>query len=287
MDAQIQFRYLEGNINRSEIGNDTGWRVLPYVVFTHNQHSRLLCEMAVESGGAVQRVSEIIGSGEAALVPAGVEHRFSILGPGTQRSTWCHLYYTVFDTIDLFSFYDIPWHWSGQSAATLRRLCARMLRLRKRERSGPVSLLLQAQLQMAGMAFVTELLRRSTPNPDRHDDMADLARLEPVLQFIQSRLGEPLTLPELADQVYMSRSRFAELFNRVVGLPPMQYVKRLRLERAQMMLISTATPVGEIGQQCGFPDPFHFSRTFKSSLGMSPRHFREQHAAARRDGSWY
>ncbi len=57
---------------------------------------------------------------------------------------------------------------------------------------------------------------------------------------------------------------------------PMEYIKRVRLERSRQMLATTDVPVYAVAESVGFINPFHFSRAFKEASGMSPSHYRKQ-----------
>lgn len=68
---------------------------------------------------------------------------------------------------------------------------------------------------------------------------------------------------------YLSR-----LFKRHARLRPYQYLTRLRMNLAADRLLDSDSPVKQIAAELGYEDPFHFSRAFKATLGISPRDFR-------------
>jgi AraC family transcriptional regulator len=75
----------------------------------------------------------------------------------------------------------------------------------------------------------------------------------------------------------MSAAHFSREFRRAVGLPPHQYMVKLRLERARDALLNADDRIVDIAQECGFADASHFSRAFATHFGMSPTSFRYQH----------
>jgi AraC-like DNA-binding protein len=75
----------------------------------------------------------------------------------------------------------------------------------------------------------------------------------------------------------MSRTLFADLFRKTLGVTPMQYVCDWRLQLAERALIDTRSSVDAIRSQIGFRSPFAFSRAFKRFTGLSPREYRNQH----------
>lgn len=75
----------------------------------------------------------------------------------------------------------------------------------------------------------------------------------------------------------MSRSVFAQRFRAIVGAPPMQYLKHLRISRAAEMIASTSLPINQIGAQVGYATDGAFSKTFSGEMGLSPVRFRKDH----------
>ena len=92
---------------------------------------------------------------------------------------------------------------------------------------------------------------------------------------MQANLGRPITRGELAATLYLSESRFHDVFKHATGVAPVQYLNSLRLRRGQELLLSPEITVAEAGRKCGFDDQFHFSRQFKKAFDQSPRAYRE------------
>jgi transcriptional regulator GlxA family with amidase domain len=87
---------------------------------------------------------------------------------------------------------------------------------------------------------------------------------------MQQRLAEPMLIGDLAASVNLSPSRFRELFTRQVGLGPAQYLQRLRLRRARLLIERTFLTVKEVMALVGYNDPSHFSRDFRRLHGVAP-----------------
>lgn len=71
-----------------------------------------------------------------------------------------------------------------------------------------------------------------------------------------------------------SERHFTRLFSKVYGVSPQQYLTEVRIRAACKMLKNSAASVGEIARSCGFTDPGHFSRIFKSNTGVLPSDYR-------------
>lgn len=105
------------------------------------------------------------------------------------------------------------------------------------------------------------------------ESMSD-ARIGRALGIIHRDYGKDWTLERIAREVGMSRSRFADQFQTVIGCAPMSYLADLRLQKAMNMLADTAAPVQSVAVQVGYQSPAAFTRAFSNRYGRSPREVR-------------
>ena len=83
-----------------------------------------------------------------------------------------------------------------------------------------------------------------------------------------------LSLAEFAQSVNLSVWRLCHIFKSDVGMPPIRYLRLLRMERAKDLLESSFLSVKEIAFQVGLNDESHFVRDFKTTYGYSPALYR-------------
>ena len=83
-----------------------------------------------------------------------------------------------------------------------------------------------------------------------------------------------LSLGDFAQAVNLSVWRLCHIFKSEVGMPPIRYLRLLRMERAKGLLESSFLSVKEIAFQVGLNDESHFVRDFKSTYGFSPALYR-------------
>jgi len=88
-----------------------------------------------------------------------------------------------------------------------------------------------------------------------------------------------LSLSEFAQSVNLSVWRLCHIFKSDVGMPPMRYLRLLRMERAKDLLESSFLSVKEIAYRVGLNDESHFVRDFKATYGSSPACYRTQFRA--------
>jgi AraC-like DNA-binding protein len=119
------------------------------------------------------------------------------------------------------------------------------------------------------IAAAAEGLGNSVP-----DDGGTLARK--CAEIIDRRLGDrQLSVSSLAREVKLHRSRLTRIFSRQCGMPPVEYIKRMRITRAISLLRGSDRRISEIAYECGFSDPAYFSRCITDETGMSPRAIRQ------------
>lgn len=111
------------------------------------------------------------------------------------------------------------------------------------------------------------------------DQRGDI-RLGVVIAMMTRRLGKAVTNAEMAKAASMSSRAFERAFLREYGLPPQQYLKRLRIQTACRMLVDTRESIATIAQSCGFSDQSHLTREFRRITKTTPAAYREQYAAA-------
>ena len=85
-----------------------------------------------------------------------------------------------------------------------------------------------------------------------------------------------VSLAELSQSVNLSVWRLCHIFKSDTGMPPIRYLRLLRMEKAKDLLESSFLSVKEIAYQVGMNDESHFVRDFKSTYGFSPALYRSQ-----------
>lgn len=130
----------------------------------------------------------------------------------------------------------------------------------------------------ATLSRLLALIIRARQAPGRKSRQTS-QRITQSMRWLREHLAEPLTLPRLATKAGLSVPHYCALFKKQTGQSPMRYLTEARMSVACRLLDSTEMPVSEIAQATGFGDPFHFSRTFRSVVGTSPRAYRAEGTA--------
>ena len=97
-----------------------------------------------------------------------------------------------------------------------------------------------------------------------------LAPLFPAIEYIRSTDISKLDASSLAERCHLSRSCFARLFREYTGMPPLEYINRMKISQAKAKLASGLMSVGEVAESLGYSDASYFSRYYKKLTGKSP-----------------
>jgi len=102
-----------------------------------------------------------------------------------------------------------------------------------------------------------------------------LSAMAAAMRFCEENFHQELTVPQMAAGAFLSPDHFSRLFSAHAGVSPSAYIRRLRLERAQSLLRSSALDIAAIARQCGFGGVTQLSRTFHAAFGCTPTAYRK------------
>ena len=97
-----------------------------------------------------------------------------------------------------------------------------------------------------------------------------LWQMRKTCDFIDANLSSTLRISDLASSANLSDSHFARAFRRSFGESPHAYIVRMRVQRAQTMLLTSVAPLKQIALDCGLADQSHLSRLFTRLVGEAP-----------------
>lgn len=94
-------------------------------------------------------------------------------------------------------------------------------------------------------------------------------------QYIYMNYAKPISLNQLAKHVLLSPYYLSHAFSEHCGESMSEYLKKVRVTRAQILLRTTNKTVADIAMSVGYLDPNYFTRVFKSFTGKSPQQYRK------------
>jgi len=95
-----------------------------------------------------------------------------------------------------------------------------------------------------------------------------------VIATMRDKLGEQLTIDDMARSAMFSKFHFSRIFQRVTGVSPGRFLSALRLQEAKQLLVSTQLNVTDISLRVGYNSVGTFSSRFTRSVGLSPTTYR-------------
>jgi AraC-like DNA-binding protein len=116
-------------------------------------------------------------------------------------------------------------------------------------------------------------LSRAYTNSDTTEAHA-LLRVGNVIGALENDFSKDWKLEDLLKIAHMSRSNLMRVFRKATGQTPIEYLVRLRIQRAMEMLRNSDLSITEIALEVGFNDSNYFTRQFRRALSLSPRQFR-------------
>lgn len=95
------------------------------------------------------------------------------------------------------------------------------------------------------------------------------------LEYMRTHYGEPIGVRHAADHAGIHRTHFSKLFTERVGVPPSEFLRKLRMDQALRLLQETSRSVLDIGLSLGYSDAASFTRAFAQYYGCPPSRARD------------
>lgn len=108
------------------------------------------------------------------------------------------------------------------------------------------------------------------------DIYRDKNEIDAAVQYIKSNYAKNLNMTMVANYISLNYSYFSYLFKEQTGLSFVDYLKRLRIEKAKELLQNSDDKIHEIAEKVGYRNPKHFGRVFREVTGVSPVEYRNK-----------
>jgi AraC-like DNA-binding protein len=207
------------------------------------------------------------------ILPEDVAYKVDPASPAPHTYHWAHFHFKVLGELDLFQFIESPHAVGAEAGIQIAKINQALALTFKPSDQSVIQIITQRRLLSAQMLSL--VVKHCRPRPQAFSTLDKITRLLPVIKFMRDQMARPIFRDELASLTGLSASRFHSLFLDATGQSPLEHLTRIRLKRAQELLLSTAGQVQDIANQVGFRDPFHFTRMFKRFSGQSPRAYRQ------------
>ncbi|MBQ4379871.1 MAG: helix-turn-helix transcriptional regulator [Bacteroidaceae bacterium] len=125
------------------------------------------------------------------------------------------------------------------------------------------------ELRGAILIFFSRFIRKATLRVWTKDE-----RLKKVLTHINRNIEKNIEVKELAELAYVTKSYLIRMFKKEFGTSPIQYINKKKVEKAQLLLLTTDKSIKDVAYTLGYNDHSYFIRMFRKISGTTPQEYR-------------
>lgn len=206
--------------------------------------------------------------GQLYLLPAKTNQRFFTAPDKPYRKYYCHFELTCRNT-DLFELIRLPFCVDAKDFDTAAALFQKMIRACSGNDITASILAKQSVFDL--LVYYMECCPQGSISliENRID-----TPLNSAIAFAEHHLDQSVTVQKMAEIAGYHPSHFTKLFQKRLGITPVQFIIRKKTDRAIEQLTDTDLPVSSIAESLGFANQFYFSSFFKKQTGMTPSQYR-------------
>ncbi len=125
---------------------------------------------------------------------------------------------------------------------------------------------------------VLELFQQAFPSPYQSKPNTNFAP-EMIKNYIDAHINEKITLDDISNNLYISKSHIERVFKQEYGQTPIAYCLNQKITQVASMLVTTNYSLSQIAQQLGFSDVKYMSKAFKKAKGKTPMEYKRDKLA--------
>ncbi len=124
--------------------------------------------------------------------------------------------------------------------------------------------------------FLSKLIEIAPANPTLHPYNSSIEEyVKSAVDYIEKNYSSNMSVNQLSDYIGINRKYMCTLFKKFIGQTPIDYILKIRMERACSLLTNDNLSIAEVSNSIGYSDQFVFSKQFKKSMGETPSVFRK------------
>jgi AraC-like DNA-binding protein len=125
------------------------------------------------------------------------------------------------------------------------------------------------------IALLIEHSRIMKKSENKKVDFDIIKQINPALNYINSHFNEKISLTKLSELCFISEATLRRYFYDYVKMSPNQYIQKVRMKNAKIMLSTTKAPIIDIALSIGYPTISSFNRQFQKQYNISPSAYRK------------
>ena len=110
----------------------------------------------------------------------------------------------------------------------------------------------------------------------KQDTVQENDKIDTAIRYIHENYCKDIDLCMVSNHVSLNYNYFSNLFHTKTGMRFVEYTNQIRVQRAQELLCYTDGKISDIAQRVGFANPKHFTKVFRSTIGVSPLEYRQK-----------
>lgn len=125
------------------------------------------------------------------------------------------------------------------------------------------------KIELAILADNKDMIQATHENTYKPEEIVSL-----VKEYIQKHYANDITLNTISQNLGFSSSYLTKVFNKVMGITPSKFIRDYRMNIAKQLLNEPGSSINAVSAAIGYSDPFHFSKSFKQTFGISPSEYK-------------
>lgn len=251
------------------IVNSAGCQTSPPEFYTYNPNGRVDYYLLYMTEGRMPffcngQTGELLTPGSLIIIPPRTPYKY--YSEADHPIKYFFVHFTGFyagEYLKRYGFRDLPFRYDGELNPDIITKFQDLLYSFVAQKSF-LNEELAARADSVLRALARTVLREQSPD-----------KISRSLRYINRHYQEDIRISDLAQTEYLSVSRYIAVFREAMGMPPSQYLIRVRLNAACVLLRESDYSVKEIGSMVGYHEPHYFYNLFKRNIGMSPGEYRQ------------
>ena len=125
--------------------------------------------------------------------------------------------------------------------------------------------------------WLTNVINRFVSYVFDFSDIKHSNTVHKIIEYIKTNYMHKITLDNLAEHVYMSKSYISKIFNEEMKISLSAFINKVRIDKSKHLLLDPSVSIADIANLVGFDDQSYFTKQFKLVTGLSPKKYREKH----------
>jgi AraC-like DNA-binding protein len=179
---------------------------------------------------------------------------------------------------ELLSHCGITRHKPVAGTGNKRRMIALFAQMERLLHAGQASCDLQSSGYMR--LILSEYMQgQSAASEPKEESSMIVQQVEQAIRWLTLRYYQEISIEQMAQTLGYHRTHLSKMFKQHTGMSPMNFLLKIRMERAKHLLMQEKLTIEQVASSVGFSDPLYFSKQFKKWYGRSPSDYRQDHSA--------